>query len=384
MQLLLDKFIYDLQAFDKPKAKEIEMLKACDIFPFFGLFPLSPPFLSPPPLFYPLPSIPRHQHTGFIITNIVVQITKQKEQALLLEDVMDTAHMKIPLPILSNCTNPTFLDVHPLELARQLTITDFELFQEAVELIGCPWTKKGAELNAPHVMEMIKRFNNISFWVATEIVATPNKKQRLAVLKQFLHLLGYLKGMHNYHATMAVYCGLMMFEIQRLTLTWKGLGSKENKYLDEVTKFLSSNGNWSILRTTIIDLYTKNKHLPIEKQIAIVPFHGTYLKAFVGIDENPTYDPKNNLVNVYKMELISTQIEEIRKLQRNTIKFYEVEVMQKCIARWISSNVDEETLLRLSKCCESSSEFHDTSTTKKNKLKMKPTTSFRLKRSGKT
>eukprot|EP01126_Amoeba_proteus_P049883 TRINITY_DN5854_c0_g2_i2.p1 TRINITY_DN5854_c0_g2~~TRINITY_DN5854_c0_g2_i2.p1 ORF type:complete len:341 (+),score=83.29 TRINITY_DN5854_c0_g2_i2:219-1241(+) len=340
MQLLLDKFIYDLQAFDKPKAKEIEMLK----------------------------------------------ITKQKEQALLLEDVMDTAHMKIPLPILSNCTNPTFLDVHPLELARQLTITDFELFQgiEAVELIGCPWTKKGAELNAPHVMEMIKRFNNISFWVATEIVATPNKKQRLAVLKQFLHLLGYLKGMHNYHATMAVYCGLMMFEIQRLTLTWKGLGSKENKYLDEVTKFLSSNGNWSILRTTIIDLYTKNKHLPIEKQIAIVPFHGTYLKAFVGIDENPTYDPKNNLVNVYKMELISTQIEEIRKLQRNTIKFYEVEVMQKCIARWISSNVDEETLLRLSKCCESSSEFHDTSTTKKNKLKMKPTTSFRLKRSGKT
>eukprot|EP01127_Copromyxa_protea_P013116 TRINITY_DN3487_c0_g3_i1.p1 TRINITY_DN3487_c0_g3~~TRINITY_DN3487_c0_g3_i1.p1 ORF type:complete len:605 (-),score=151.01 TRINITY_DN3487_c0_g3_i1:360-2174(-) len=278
---------------------------------------------------------------------------------------LDSIVEGMPLPLLASKTpsEVTFMDVHPLELARQLTVHDYDAWQaiDTSELIGCPWTKQDAPIRAPNVLEMIKNFNSISFWVATEIVSTPNKKQRVLVLKRVMLIMSHLLTLHNYHTLMAMYCGLMMFEVQRLSATWKAIGSKDVKFMDEIERLLNSKSNWANLRHTISEIVQKNKSLPLQKQISVLPFHGIYLKAFIGIEENPSFlestDNTQMNVNFSKMELISTQIEEITLLQKPLLKLYEVHAIQKHIKKWISSVASEDELLKLSKLCESSSDF---------------------------
>jgi hypothetical protein len=84
-----------------------------------------------------------------------------------------------------------FIDIHPLEIARQLTLISHGIFlkitcKELTELLKnnsivkaykCPWIDR-----------IYKRVREVAFWVASEIVLCPNAHQRLTVLKRFLQI----------------------------------------------------------------------------------------------------------------------------------------------------------------------------------------------------
>ncbi len=75
-----------------------------------------------------------------------------------------------------------------MELVRQLTLIDYKLYSAipVVELTDQSWNKKGC---TPSVTAFIDRFNQLSYWVVTEIVLSPNIKKRVAVMKRFINML---------------------------------------------------------------------------------------------------------------------------------------------------------------------------------------------------
>ncbi len=142
-----------------------------------------------------------------MLTSPDVSMQKAGEQlAMLLKQKVDgiKKEMKIqfnkppPPAILPAGFNPNggrasvkWMDVDPVELARQLTLIEYSLYRaiKPQECLGQAWAKKTSrDDKAKNIMTMIQRFNQVSHWVTTEVVKVADMRARAAVLARFIDL----------------------------------------------------------------------------------------------------------------------------------------------------------------------------------------------------
>lgn len=95
-----------------------------------------------------------------------------------------------PTPILPIAPRTRFgaLHVHPLELARQMSLIDQNLFMkiEMWEFFRQGWNKEDKQILAPNIYNAIVRFNITSRWIQAELLCEEDLKTRILVLKHFL------------------------------------------------------------------------------------------------------------------------------------------------------------------------------------------------------
>jgi hypothetical protein len=126
--------------------------------------------------------------------------------------------------------NLSIIDIDTEEVARQMTLIEFELFQaiEPQELLNQAWNKVKLRNRAPNVIKMIKRFNHISTWVASVICTPVNLKTRVTHMKRFIKICMHLQKMNNFNTLKAVLNGLHNPAVNRLKQTREGL-SQDNR-----------------------------------------------------------------------------------------------------------------------------------------------------------
>ncbi|KAL6879595.1 guanine nucleotide exchange factor [Trichoderma longibrachiatum] len=196
------------------------------------------------------------------------------------------AELPLPSPILSKgqlnvlhsfkagSATPTILDFDPLELARQLTIMQMNIFCSILpeELLASQWMKNGG-VDAPNVKAMSSLSTDLSNMVAETILQHTELKKRAAVIKQWIKIAQQFLELHNYDGLMAIICTLNSSTITRLRKTWDAISQRRKDALRSLQEIVEPSQNNKVLRTKLHD------HVP-----PCLPFLGMYLTDLTFVD----------------------------------------------------------------------------------------------------
>jgi len=208
-----------------------------------------------------------------------------------------------------------FLALNESEIARQLTLIEFKIFEavEPTELLNQSWNKPALKHRAPNVLDMISRGNRLSFWVASMILWLETVEERCKMIVKFITIANHVAQLNNFSTLMGILAGLNMSSITRLKKTFLEVPQQHMQIFAGLEKMMSPSSSYKTYRQTL------HKSTPPS-----LPYIGTYLSDLTFIEDgNP--DRIGDLINWQKRELEFKVIVEIQQYQAQPYKFPVVE-----------------------------------------------------------
>jgi len=191
-----------------------------------------------------------------------------------------------------------------LEIARQLTLIEFEYYDKLVptELLGQAWSKRFQ--SAPNVISMIQRYTAVSHWITSLIVEPARVKIRAKRYSKLVKVAERLKALNNFSTLMAFLAGFNSSSVIRLKFTRQLLPKKAQEVLIDMERLMSPEGSSKCLRDALRGCIPP-----------CIPYIGIYLQDLTFIDDgNP--DTVGNLINFGKRMLTYKVISEIQRFQQ--------------------------------------------------------------------
>ncbi|KAK2515980.1 hypothetical protein Q9966_015244 [Columba livia] len=176
------------------------------------------------------------------------------------------------------------------DLASHLTDYDWNLFKsihqvEMIHYIVGP--QKFHEVTTANLERVMRRFNELQYWVATELCLCPEVGRRAQLLRKFIKLAAHLKEQKNLNSFFAVMFGRLPHKIRKLH--------------SALERMLDPSWNHRVYRLAVAKLSPP-----------IIPFMPLLLKDMTFIHEgNRTM--AENLINFEKMHMMA---KTLRVLQR--------------------------------------------------------------------
>ncbi|XP_074420969.1 rap guanine nucleotide exchange factor 3 isoform X4 [Larus michahellis] len=190
------------------------------------------------------------------------------------------------------------------DLASHLTDYDWNLFKsihqvEMIHYIVGP--QKFHDVTTANLERVMRRFNELQYWVATELCLCPEVGRRAQLLRKFIKLAAHLKEQKNLNSFFAVMFGVSNTAVSRLAKTWERLPHKIRKLHSALERMLDPSWNHRVYRLAVAKLSPP-----------IIPFVPLLLKDMTFIHEgNRTL--AENLINFEKMHMMA---KTVRVLQR--------------------------------------------------------------------
>uniref|UniRef100_A0A803THE4 Rap guanine nucleotide exchange factor 4 n=1 Tax=Anolis carolinensis TaxID=28377 RepID=A0A803THE4_ANOCA len=123
----------------------------------------------------------------------------------------------------STGTVGTFELMSSKDLAYQMTIYEWELFNcvHELELLYHTFGRHSFKKTTANLDLFLRRFNEIQFWVVTEICLCSQLSKRVQLLKKFIKIAAHCKEYKNLNSFFALIMGLSNVAVSRLTMTWE-------------------------------------------------------------------------------------------------------------------------------------------------------------------
>uniref|UniRef100_A0A671MZS3 Rap guanine nucleotide exchange factor 3-like n=1 Tax=Sinocyclocheilus anshuiensis TaxID=1608454 RepID=A0A671MZS3_9TELE len=217
----------------------------------------------------------------------VEQLTPVKEQLGPEKSTMDTLEQM--------CSK---------DMASQHTSYDWELFMamHEVELVYYVFGReKFPGATTANLERFVRRFNEVQYWVVTELFLCEDLVKRAILLKKFIKMAVVLKEQKNLNSFFAVMFGLSNSAVQRLNKTWERLPNKTKRIYCAYERLMDPSRNHRAYRLTVAKLSPP-----------YIPFMPLLLKDMTFIHEgNKNYTDK--LVNFEKMRMIARTVKTVRE-----------------------------------------------------------------------
>jgi hypothetical protein len=211
------------------------------------------------------------------------------------------------VPLLREKRQYALAEFEALEVARQLTLLDRELFLRLIP------TSVAAKLGVTAEIEAyVEHFNHMCYWVATEILTAGDLSERVEMLRTFVMVAEHLERLRNYNCLFAVIGGLHVSSVSRLRLTWKQF--KADPFfpsMERLFELTSPEHNYSY--------YRKQIGLDTSSRLPCIPYFGQYLTDLTHVlDGSPTTLPSPTgvkLINFEKMRTIARIFQSMSDFQ---------------------------------------------------------------------
>ncbi|KAJ8329055.1 hypothetical protein O5D80_003008 [Batrachochytrium dendrobatidis] len=234
------------------------------------------------------------------------------------------------------------VDLDPIEVARQLTLIEFELFNaiKAREFLDLAWMKDDKETRAPNIIRMVRWSNHVVHWLITEIVTIKdNIKLRAAMMEKIIALAQQLEKLNNFNGVKEVLAALQSSSVYRLKKTKELIGGKFIKSFEELKRLTSSELNYKLLRTKVHAV-----------EPPLVPFPGVYQGDLVFLETCGKTKLEGNLINFQKFQKIASYVLELQTYQQVPYQLGPVPEIQDFLRNY--PVLDDDQTYGLSLACE--------------------------------
>ncbi|PRP86068.1 aimless RasGEF [Planoprotostelium fungivorum] len=230
-----------------------------------------------------------------------------------------------------------YFDIEDEELARQMTLIDYEIFSiiKPEELLNLAWSKPKLKHKAKNVLSMIDRFNNVSSWVATMIISPERLKNRTKAITKFLKVAKHLRQLNNFNSLTdpAIIAAFNMACVHRLKHSWEGIPAN---IVEEIEKLMNTENGFKIYRDTL------------KLSSPAIPYLGVHLTDLTFMEENPDCIEVEGvkMINFAKRKLIYAVISLLQTYQQTPYHFATVHQITSYLKK--GTTLDEPTLYRMS------------------------------------
>ncbi|KAF9544274.1 hypothetical protein EC957_012237 [Mortierella hygrophila] len=248
---------------------------------------------------------------SFAAVQLIKLVEKREVSDGSLRKMVLNLTTQAPQPITPrNLKRIKFLELDPLEFARQLTIMEANYFNKIkpIECLAKAWMSDDPEIaaKAANIKKMIETSNLFSNWIDEIVLGEKDPKKRAAILRHLIAVAEKLRQLNNFSMLSATTAALSHSPIHRLKRTWELVPNKYINSLAMLQALTSSAKNWAEYRA---ELHSVNP--------PCVPFVGIYLTDLVMIEDgNPDILRKtDNHINFYKRVSTAEVIREIQQYQ---------------------------------------------------------------------
>ncbi|KAI0252387.1 ras guanine nucleotide exchange factor domain-containing protein [Lactifluus subvellereus] len=279
-------------------------------------------------LMFPGPShrihevIIRHKREGGQVVPATPRPDLTRDPSMAFSTPIINLASEIPRPIMTRTlfsqlrnrhfTSISLTDFDSLELARQLTIMECDLFCaiQPDEIL-----ESGQEGSKPpvNVRAVTSLSTVVTGWVAESILNEADDiKKRITLVKFFIKLADRCMTLHNFATSRSILAALDSATIARLQQTWQGVPQKQKLQLESVRKLADHARNYHEYRSRLRETVPP-----------AVPFLGLYLTDVTFCREgNPAHRasplaPSKKLINFSKYHKMARIVHDIQRFQVN-------------------------------------------------------------------